>query len=474
MLACKRALRWDFPGSAVAIPIIEYENTCFQDELATFLEKASIESIERFAAHTSKAGSFARESRGTVDPALVTQMLMTLLEANGRRAFPPILQKRVRDDVCGSGGDEPWRRCPFWLVLRVAVHRHLSITLGGDIGRIHYKFLICFTLSCFLGDCIGQIDLDLLVFLKTKLCRRLAKLEVEKDRAPNLSNHYKYWFAALEPDFRRSTIAATKQIDMTWEGFKKRIQRPILTLPKYADPRHLFLSLPSSKGYIQRVLSNPANRYDASPLVHLYKLPQDYQFSSTVEKAGLGFANRYFKLSEIEAEVEVELKGPISEAFGQATDMHYRQRCIEFASKIESYLSNIGDSYDSNPDAKSVMLLTVLELWMGMDACAAKIFPLLMDYNPGIPPDILDVLQLAQLNNMCRLRKIQNYLQGRLAACNASRMTIFNDPRKGCFGERYYNESGDASLQTLHRHIETAAERACVAKEREWREKTLE
>jgi len=137
VLASKNALQWDFPGSAVAIPISEYEKTSFQDELATFLERASTESIKRFAAHTNKAGSCAFESRDTVDPALITQMLMTLLEVNGSRAFPPLLQKRVRDDVCWSeGGEKPWRRCPFWLVLRVAVYRHLSVTLGGDVGRI--------------------------------------------------------------------------------------------------------------------------------------------------------------------------------------------------------------------------------------------------------------------------------------------------------------------------------------------------
>jgi hypothetical protein len=93
-------------------------------------------------------------------------MLLTLLEVNGSRVFPPILQKRVRDDVCwNEGGEKPWRRCPFWLVLRVAVHRHLSITLGGDVGRIQYKFLICLALSSFLGECLDQIGLDLAVFL---------------------------------------------------------------------------------------------------------------------------------------------------------------------------------------------------------------------------------------------------------------------------------------------------------------------
>jgi hypothetical protein len=63
----------------------------------------------------------------------------------------------------------------------------------------------------------------------------------------------------------------------------------------------------------------------------------------------------------------------------------------------------------------------------------------------------------------------------RHAACKGSRMTIFKDPGKGCFGERYYTESNDSSrLQALHQRIETAAEKARTAKEQEWQEKTLE
>ena len=65
------------------------------DELALFLEQASAESIKQFAARTAKAGSSAFESRDTVDPCLVSQMLVTLLEAIGHRTFTPLLRKRV-------------------------------------------------------------------------------------------------------------------------------------------------------------------------------------------------------------------------------------------------------------------------------------------------------------------------------------------------------------------------------------------
>jgi hypothetical protein len=139
-------------------------------------------------------------------------------------------------------------------------------------------------------------------------------------------------------------------------------------------------------------------------LVSLYKLPQDYQLSSTVPKPRTAFVNRYFRLSEIETEIQIRGVPAL------ATDILCGQRCIELAKEIEDYLSTVGDAYDNNPEQKSVMLVTVMELWVAMDTCATKMFSLLKDYNPGIPSDILDDLQIARLKDIRRLHKIREYL----------------------------------------------------------------
>ncbi len=65
-----------------------------------FLEQASVESIKQFAAVALKAGVDVYESRDTMKSSLITQMLMALLKANGRRISTTTLRKRVRDDVC--------------------------------------------------------------------------------------------------------------------------------------------------------------------------------------------------------------------------------------------------------------------------------------------------------------------------------------------------------------------------------------
>ena len=119
ILASSGPLLWDFPTSAVAMSSDTFTDPRFQRQLAVFLEQASMESIKQFAAVAAKAGADAYESRDAVDASLITQMLMALLEANGHRIFPTKLRKRVRDDVCWNDSENPWKRSPLWLTIRV-------------------------------------------------------------------------------------------------------------------------------------------------------------------------------------------------------------------------------------------------------------------------------------------------------------------------------------------------------------------
>lgn len=122
VLSAQDALQWDFPSRAVAVPASTFELESFQANLAEFLERASVEPVKQFVATTLKAGSHVYESRDTTDPAIVGQLLMALLEANGRKEQPIMTRKRIRDEVCWSDGSEnPWRRSTTWLVLRVGL-----------------------------------------------------------------------------------------------------------------------------------------------------------------------------------------------------------------------------------------------------------------------------------------------------------------------------------------------------------------
>ena len=385
---------------------------------------------------------------------------MTLLQANGHRIFPPRLRKRVRDEVCLSHGAKlPWRRSPFWLVLRVGLQRYLCALHGSEAGRVYYKFLICLFLTRLIDDSLGHLSPDILALLNAKLARRLFKLEAEKVAAlSNIRPVYNTMFATLATLFHKSIVSARRRIEAAWDSFKRTLLRPIQPLPRVAEPKHLVLSLPNSGPYLQQILSRW--RQSAPSESHV---SNEFEILAATTTDFKKFANLCFSLSEIETDIKESCSAElVSTDCCDAT-------CINIAKKLNMYLGMVANAYKLCPEQKSYMLLNVMDLWMVMDQCAVQRFDLLLEYNPGIPPGILDVLHLLSLKDMCRLQKIQNYLRDRFIKCNFSRRTIFDDPGKGCFAERYFDESSDSPrLQELQQYIETEAEHRRKEKEEQW------
>ncbi|TVY40663.1 hypothetical protein LSUB1_G002307 [Lachnellula subtilissima] len=120
------------------------------------------------------------------------------------------------------------------------------------------------------------------------------------------------------------------------------------------------------------------------------------------------------------------------------------------------------------------MLLTIMELWVSMERCAIQLFVLLRDFNPVFPPEILDVLHISSPKVMRRLQDIRSYLKDRHASCSR-RLTIFSSPIRGCFGERYFEESKDSwELKDIFRQIEDQAEEERQEKQQEWQSKSTD
>ncbi|KAL1889974.1 hypothetical protein Sste5346_008553 [Sporothrix stenoceras] len=102
VLASPDALLWTFPSRAVQIPESDFGNSDFQKTLALFFDKAGSEHIAHLAAKARKAGTDVAEVRNPGSPALVTHMLLSLLQAMGGPAAVTPIKKRVRDDGSGA------------------------------------------------------------------------------------------------------------------------------------------------------------------------------------------------------------------------------------------------------------------------------------------------------------------------------------------------------------------------------------
>ncbi|KAK3290215.1 uncharacterized protein B0H64DRAFT_350596 [Chaetomium fimeti] len=463
VLAADNALQWDFPGSAFAIPLPIFNDENFQVALADFLERASLESTKTFGAQSFKAGVESYEDRDTGNPAIISSLLMAVIEENGRRLSTPLLRKRVRDDVCWSNARRPWRRSPRWLALRVASSRYLLLALGAELGRFEYKFCFCVCLAKFLEQALPYLEVEQVHFLKAKLCRRLAKLDMERDsmQDQHLVRKVDRLFSLLTPIIDPSIQSAVDYVQSAWEAYRQSFIKYIPPLPRRASQSDMVLPLRLSGECLQRILASstrmmrdrqqkwiPPSSFDPSALTneHFYK-----------------FAEPLLWITKRECEVRESLRsvsGPPESGI---------------PSQIQSLIEEGLPLYRGNGNQMSLLILNVMELWTRLDMWTCQEFPLLQQYHPAFTPEILDVLHLPLYEDMVRLQTMQDYLQARIAACRGSKVTVFDDPTKDCFARRYYDAvHSTGEMAALREDIEETARNQKQAKLHEWRRKHAE
>lgn len=463
VLATDNALQWDFPGCAVAVPLQTYRDDGFISTLANFLDNASRESLTDFSAHALKAGTSMPEYRNTSEPALVSSMLMAILQQNGRRLTPTLLQKMVRDDVCWKNAEKPWKRLPYWLVLRVAISRYLSQRLGGEIGRVEYKFLLAHLFSEFLTHVQHSgIRIDRLDFLKKKICRRLVKLDVDNDRSQNcqVTDRIGYLFLGLGPGIQNSVSKAALFIEASWKRQKLAMTKLIPPLPKQAAFKDMKLDLKISGQTLHKIWQGYSR-----PVKFNLGQQNSVSVAEAAKQHLMSFALEHFKLIK---------KEMTQNAFCDETSYSPRSVIEKASCLVNNYLAQASGAYQNIPELKSTLILNVMDLWVSMDKAICSLYPILGEFHPIFRPEMLDVLLLSTVNEMKRLQKIQFYLQDRIAACEGP-VSIFDDPVRGSFGHRVYDSSEMSDeMKDLHESIERWATNLRNAKEQEWKTKSQE
>ncbi|KAH7327815.1 hypothetical protein B0I35DRAFT_465989 [Stachybotrys elegans] len=509
ILAAENAMQWSFPGSAVAVSLTTFHDPGFIQNLATFLENAAREAPKDFAAHAFKAGTTVFEYRNTPEPVLITSMLMAILQENGRRLSPPLLQKMVRDDVCWSKADRPWRRLPFWLVLRVAIGRYFADILGGEVGRVEYKFLLLELLTTFLDEAHcsdfpnplqdaerSEVSVEQLAWLRTKICRRLVKLDVDKTHCqdPKVTLRIDELYGKFNKKFSGSVQRASNFIGAKWRQQKMLMSKSIPELPRLASERDTHMQLDISGKRIHDILNGftrPRKRPE----------PRSMNFTEAANRHRNKLSYAYMQLFDLEAECMAFCQSEDPSEFDSDEQDAAEETCEQAAKLIRQYLNSLKSPTDSSDRGKptmsskaqqmppklqipplfysgdseqsSILILTVMELWVKFDKAACQVHPLIREFHPIFHASQLDVIQLTRYRDMKRLQQVQLYLKDRLASCSSPEMTIFDEPQKGCFGHRYYEESPESeSLKALYAAIEEAASAKREAKRAEWKEKS--
>ena len=277
-------------------------------------------------------------------------------------------------------------------------------------------------------------------------------------------------FNLFEKHFKIALESANEMLNTEWAKIRQSSVKTIPRLGKRADDKSLTLSLVRSRAHLLNLCqmsalaysqtSRKIDRYDVAHLSAHRPVDPKTKVESDIY--------RYLRLFQFEYSVEVHSQELFPPDSLVATDRH----CSQLANKIIDYQDAALLAYSANPEQSSVMILTIIEVWMALDMAAIKLFPLLMQYDPGIPHDCLEVLQLVRLSDLRRLRVLQNYLQNRKLRASHSSQSVFGDVSKDCFSVKYF-ESCDP-MPNLLANIKANSEMARDDKKQEWEDKCAE
>lgn len=450
-MAAEGRLIRDFPGRSVAFLADLIKDDSLRGHIARSLQQMSVERIPECMPKTVKANSEVPEERDTIHPGFVTENFMNILEALGEAPQVSVLQKHIRDDIIWNDSRNPWRRSPFWLVLRVALQSALKSTFPDDVLHSQYKnFMLFFTSKVLDMTTAEETAPDMLAIMKAKVARRCHKLA--GSAMPFVTNTAVNAVTGAELSLKRS-----------WRLIQSEETTPVSPLaPSASDDTAL--SLDTSREYLQKALSRSIERPDVAAFqpesparmrLDKNKLPHLVIAGDALDRA--------IMLTDVEYWIKNHLSA-WSENHRSAHD------CTALATLMKAYIGVAQDVYCAAPEELSLALLAVVELWVVLDRICVELHPLLGAFEPGIPSTFLEPLLLPKISQMHRLRAIEEYVQSRTRDASGTNPSIFADPQKHSFAVQFYN--GSEKHQRLKAQIEDDAQARRSRKEEEWQQKT--
>ncbi|KAH7912069.1 hypothetical protein BJ138DRAFT_1112671 [Hygrophoropsis aurantiaca] len=437
VMAATGKLICNYPGPATSVPHAVSHDTTFQSELANFLACMNKDILDS-AATTTKAGSTVVEERDTAHPRYITELLTGILCGLGSPIDVPRIQKRIGDDVQWDDARLPWRRSPLWLVIRVALQTSIERT------ELYKEFMLFFMVELAKMAADQELSNDILHFMSAKISRRLLKLG---SSAP----------AALTDLVHATTGDIRAKLEDRWSAVKKLQETSPHWAPGTLDfQKDTHLSLSNSRALLSQKLSE---KYVAKP-------PSDFRPNERIRRVAiddfLANSRSCLKAASIDkaesfvvlADFEVAIARGIDDWVTQVQDVE--PACIILEHIISQYSAEALKHYSGNPDNSSIMLLTLMELWVALDKLVVRQIPLLAEYSPEIPSSLLEPILLHQPEHLSRLAQINSYVAGRIAR-SGEYPSVFSDHLSDIsFSIRYFDSSPEQ--QSLKECIERDAE----------------
>lgn len=446
-MSTKGRLRRCFPGPAMIIGHDRMADATFLDPLTQLLAKLDAETPQEVVPITKKAGSEMPEIRDTVDPRFVTELLTGILRAVGRPLHDvERIYKHTREDVLWKSALKPWRRSPSWLFLRVALQTSLMQIKGKEQSHERYKSFMLFFMANVLDDALkASLPSDVLFFMKAKICRRALKLGEKADETAWLK-----YVELITGDVQDELVRRWSLVESDPDPFgTQRAWLPSqLSLLQDAE-----LRLSTLRPYLEKVRARSTSPSSHNPFTSDCGR-RISQCSSTLPDLSLLVKREERQdclyLTDLERWVETHLDGWL------LSNMKNESVCTALAKIIETYAGLASPNYKDMPEDTSLMLLTLMDLWVALDKCALHHYPLLRDYDPEFPTSLSEPFLLPKKHQMERLSHIENYVAMRKKAAQPNSPSIFqsiNEARS--FSVLYFQQS--LHHQRLRQKIETQA-----------------
>ncbi|KAH7922509.1 hypothetical protein BV22DRAFT_1131369 [Leucogyrophana mollusca] len=438
-----------YPGPAIAVAHEVVDDPNFRAELANFLYHMNQDILDS-AASTTKAGSTVVEERDTAHPRYITQLLTGILRGLGQVAEVPRIRKRINDDVCWNNARLPWRRSSLWLLIRVALQTTLERENGG---RGRYKAFMAYLMATVTQRAVvhdlpnDDLPNDVLQFMSAKISRRLFKL------------------GSSVPAFvSELVVCATRQVKWKLEE-RWQFVRDAQAVSSHWNVDELdvdqdtHLSLDDSREYLTRALNARQTSTDQS----IFK-PHEHPRQRSINDF-LSINQNYLveaynaegltALIDFEHAVQDGLSSWVSEVIDGSLCHDTTTRCRAIESRMMEYSTRARQLYEGNPNSYSIMLLTLLELWVAVDRMVVDEIPLLAEYSPEVPVSFPDPLILHKAGQLARLDALQLYISERHRLAISGRSVFSDDSSDNAFAIRFFDQSSE--LQRLRNHIEKDA-----------------
>jgi hypothetical protein len=440
VMSAKGKLLCSYPGPAIQVPIDTFTNESFLLELSSFLVQMDVDVLDS-APTTFKAGSVVHEVRESAHPKYISQLLVGILRGFGQPAVVDRITKRVEDEVLWHDAYTPWRRSPLWLILRISLQTSLRVS------NMYKTFMLFFHSHLLRNPLCRNFPSELLYAMTAKVARRLSKLRL-------VVPHHIY-------DFVHNTATETEaHLQQRWTDFQavSSLSPPWLpeTLAPDADAA-ISLDVASShlKEMIKPTLRTPSPmRFAPSDTPRLDNTSDFKQFTEDRLTKAIAEDGR-IALADFELSVEKYLGS------WTTASLHSHDSPGVIASCIEQYLSGAKDLYGTNAEDNSIMILTILDLWVAMDMFAIQLCPLLKQYSPEVPARFLHSLLLHRSDSLKRALFIEEYLCRRHEESQNVSPIFSNNASELSFYVQYFRSS-ESLQQSLRRHQHPCSRRTCT------------